>query len=61
MRKMSGEGGATMHHRHIHVHDNAPKAHPRQEAYNDDNENNITIKTTMTTMTYDVAVVSHKT
>lgn len=39
MRKMPGEGGATMHHRHIH--NNAPQAHPRQEeAYNGDNENN---------------------
>ncbi len=38
MRKMPGEGGATMHHRHIH--DDAPQAHPRQEAYDDNNENN---------------------
>jgi hypothetical protein len=39
MRKMPGEGGATMHHRHIH--NNAPQApHPQQEAYDDDNENN---------------------
>ena len=38
MRKMPGEGGATMHHRHIH--NNAPQAHPQQEAYDDDNKNN---------------------
>ena len=38
MRKMPGEGGATMHHRHIH--NNAPQAHPQQEAYDDNNENN---------------------
>ena len=24
----------------VHIHNNAPQAHPQQEAYDDDNENN---------------------